>query len=291
MHAEPPAAVSHPVEEQGTPPRAPPACKAMKRTTIKKILLVQGGLGDSVGPRSNSMAIGWPGCRTAKNALDFIQKDLPALVVIDVPSLRVSAERLCQSIKRLGDVPIVMIGPEQSASHRSRPARCPALPAPCADAYIPPPDPAAAFPDARRKADAGGPGAGAALRRPGVPAGRRHLAQEERGVVPQPQTLQAAAAVHAAPRRGADPQIPHAAGVGDQLPGRHAHAGRPYPLAARSHRGRPGRPRLPAHRPPPGLPLRKPKLRNESEVDSRQSDWRRRPRPATSDQPPITTTP
>ncbi len=107
----------------------------MKRTTIKKVLLVQGGLGDSVGPalEQHGYRVAW--VRTAKNALDFIQKDLPALVVIDVPSLRVSAERLCQSIKRLGDVPIVMIGPEPSASPAAGPAAAPAQPA-CAEAYI-----------------------------------------------------------------------------------------------------------------------------------------------------------
>jgi DNA-binding response OmpR family regulator len=107
----------------------------MKRTTIKKVLLVQGGLGDSVGPalEQHGYRVAW--VRTAKNALDFIQKDLPALVVIDVPSLRVSAERLCQSIKRLGDVPIVMIGPEPSASLAPGPAAAPAQPA-CAEAYI-----------------------------------------------------------------------------------------------------------------------------------------------------------
>jgi DNA-binding response OmpR family regulator len=106
---------------------------SMKRTTIKKVLLVQGGLGDSVGPalEQHGYRVAW--VRTAKNALDFIQKDLPALIVIDVPSLRVSAERLCQSIKRVGDVPIVMIGPEPAVSPSPGPAPAPAD---CADAYI-----------------------------------------------------------------------------------------------------------------------------------------------------------
>ncbi len=106
----------------------------MKRTTIKKILLVQGGLGDSVGPafEQHGYRVAW--VRTAKNALDYFEKDLPALVVIDVPSLRVSAERLCQSIKRLGGVPIVLIGPEQSTEAGGASGG-----PPCAEAYLPRP--------------------------------------------------------------------------------------------------------------------------------------------------------
>jgi DNA-binding response OmpR family regulator len=109
----------------------------MKRTTIKKILLVQGGLGDSVGPalEQHGYRVAW--VRSARNALDFMQKDLPALVVIDAPSLRVSAERLCLSIKRIGDVPIVLLGPEQQAGAAQNGAA--AAPPACADAYIPRP--------------------------------------------------------------------------------------------------------------------------------------------------------
>ena len=57
----------------------------MKRTAIKKILLVQGGLGDSVGPvlEQHGYRVAW--VRTAKNALLFFEKDIPALVIIDVP--------------------------------------------------------------------------------------------------------------------------------------------------------------------------------------------------------------
>ena len=90
----------------------------MKRTATKKILLVQGGLGDSVGPvlEQHGYRVAW--VRSAKNALAFFEKDIPALVIIDVPSLKVSAERLCQSIKRLHqDVPVIMIGPEQHAAN------------------------------------------------------------------------------------------------------------------------------------------------------------------------------
>ena len=111
----------------------------MKRTTIKKILLVQGGLGDSVGPalEQHGYRVAW--VRSAKNALDFIQKDLPALVVIDVPSLRVSAERLCQSIKRTGNVPVVLLGPEQQAGVTQNGTAPSTLSPACADAFIPRP--------------------------------------------------------------------------------------------------------------------------------------------------------
>lgn len=113
----------------------------MKRTAIKKILLVQGGLGDSVGPvlEQHGYRVAW--VRTAKNALAFFEKDVPALVIIDVPSLRVSAERLCQSIKRLSSVPLIMIGPEQLAPSQAAASGAPTaqIPSTCADAYLPRP--------------------------------------------------------------------------------------------------------------------------------------------------------
>jgi DNA-binding response OmpR family regulator len=114
----------------------------MKRTATKKILLVQGGLGDSVGPvlEQHGYRVAW--VRTAKNALAYIEKDVPALVIIDVPSLRVSAERLCQSIKRANEVPIILIGPEgapspAAASNGVSGAGVNTLN--CADAYLPRP--------------------------------------------------------------------------------------------------------------------------------------------------------
>jgi len=113
----------------------------MKRTAIKKILLVQGGLGDSVGPvlEQHGYRVAW--VRTAKNALSFVEKDLPALVIIDVPSLKVSAERLCQSIKRLNEVPVILIGPDTHgpAALVAGNANSNTLPACCADAYLPRP--------------------------------------------------------------------------------------------------------------------------------------------------------
>jgi DNA-binding response OmpR family regulator len=82
------------------------------KTAVPKILLVQGGLGDSVGPilEKNGYRVDW--VRTAKNALDRIMSHPPALVIIDVPSLRVSAEKLAISIKRLTEVPVLFIGSE-----------------------------------------------------------------------------------------------------------------------------------------------------------------------------------
>lgn len=79
-----------------------------------KILLVQGGLGDSVGPILERYGYRVVWVRTAKNALARITAETPSLVVIDMPSLRVSAEKLCQAIKRVKDVPVLMIMPEHT---------------------------------------------------------------------------------------------------------------------------------------------------------------------------------
>jgi DNA-binding response OmpR family regulator len=99
-----------------------------------KILLVQGGLGDSVGPvlERYGYRVAW--VRTAKNALTRVTNEPPALVVIDVPSLRVSAEKLCQAIKRIREVPVLLIGAEPGSSNgASTPYEG------CADAYVPRP--------------------------------------------------------------------------------------------------------------------------------------------------------
>ena len=113
----------------------------MKRTATKKILLVQGGLGDSVGPvlEQHGYRVAW--VRTAKNALAFLEKDSPALVIIDVPTLRVSADRLCQNIKRIREAPVIMLGPESTVAvaGTSIAQTASALPGNCADAYLPRP--------------------------------------------------------------------------------------------------------------------------------------------------------
>jgi DNA-binding response OmpR family regulator len=85
------------------------------KASVPRILLVQGGLGDSVGPilEKNGYRVDW--VRTAKNALDRMASNPPALVIIDVPSVRVSAERLAQHIKKLVAVPILFIGAENQA--------------------------------------------------------------------------------------------------------------------------------------------------------------------------------
>ncbi len=81
-----------------------------------KILLIQGGLGDSVQPalERSGYRVAW--VRTAKYALERYEADAPALVIVDVPSLRVSVDRLCQTIKRLREVPILLIGDEGQES-------------------------------------------------------------------------------------------------------------------------------------------------------------------------------
>ncbi len=82
------------------------------KASVPKILLVQGGLGDSVGPVLERYGYRVLWVRAAKNALARVEVDPPALVIIDVPSLRVSAEKLSAAIKRLADVPVLYIGAE-----------------------------------------------------------------------------------------------------------------------------------------------------------------------------------
>jgi len=84
------------------------------KTAVTKILLVQGGLGDSVGPvlERHGYRVIW--VRTAKHALERIVSEKLALVVIDAPSLNANAERLCQEIKRIKDVAVLMIGNDGS---------------------------------------------------------------------------------------------------------------------------------------------------------------------------------
>jgi two-component system, OmpR family, phosphate regulon response regulator PhoB len=81
----------------------------MKRALMRKVLLVQGGLGDSVGPalEQNGYAVTW--VRTAKSAAEWLEKEKPGLVVVDVPSLRVNLDRLCAGIKRVYGLPILAI--------------------------------------------------------------------------------------------------------------------------------------------------------------------------------------
>lgn len=99
------------------------------KTAATQILLVQGGLGDSVGPilERHGYRVTW--VRTAKNALLRVTHASPALVIIDAPSLSASAEKLCQEIKRVRAVPVLMIGDEAMASPYDG----------CADAFVPRP--------------------------------------------------------------------------------------------------------------------------------------------------------
>lgn len=77
-----------------------------------KILLIQGGLGDSVQPaleRSGYRVI-W--VRTVKYALERLANDEPSLVVVDGPSLKGGAERVCRAIRRRREIPVLVIGDE-----------------------------------------------------------------------------------------------------------------------------------------------------------------------------------
>jgi len=100
-----------------------------------KILLVQGGLGDSVGPllERHGYRVVW--VQTAKQALERVMSEKPALVVIDMPSLVANAERLCQEVKRIRDIPVLMLG-GQDARVNGETARAYAG---CANEFLPRP--------------------------------------------------------------------------------------------------------------------------------------------------------
>lgn len=85
----------------------------MKRALLRKVLLVQGGLGDSVGPalEQNGYSVTW--VRTAKSAVELLEREKPGLVVVDVPSLRVNLDKLCAGIKRIYRLPILALEGEE----------------------------------------------------------------------------------------------------------------------------------------------------------------------------------
>jgi len=102
------------------------------KISATKILLVQGGLGDSVGPILERCGYRVVWVRTAKNALAKLASETPALVVIDLPSLRVSADKLCVAMKRVKDVPVLVIGAETSTNGTAPYEGC-------GDAFVPRP--------------------------------------------------------------------------------------------------------------------------------------------------------
>jgi DNA-binding response OmpR family regulator len=73
--------------------------------------------------------------QTAKQALERVTSEKPALVVIDVPSLIANAEKLCQEVKRIRDIPVLMLG-DQDAAANGKSARAYAG---CADDFLPRP--------------------------------------------------------------------------------------------------------------------------------------------------------
>ncbi|MBX7212690.1 MAG: response regulator transcription factor [Thermoflexales bacterium] len=82
----------------------------MKAAT-RKILLIQGGLGESVGLALERSGYPVTWVKTAKSALAQIAKDKPALVLIDLPSLqRIDAGRLCKAIKRAAEARVLALG-------------------------------------------------------------------------------------------------------------------------------------------------------------------------------------
>lgn len=76
----------------------------------RKILLIQGGLGESVGLALERSGYPVTWVRTAKSALAQVERDKPALVVVDLPSLRVDAARLCSAIKRVAETRVMVLG-------------------------------------------------------------------------------------------------------------------------------------------------------------------------------------
>ncbi|GIV85494.1 MAG: DNA-binding response regulator [Candidatus Roseilinea sp.] len=70
--------------------------------------------------------------RTAKHALERVASEKLALVVIDAPSLNANAEKLCQEIKRIKALPVLMIGADVSAANGTNPGAYQG----CADGFI-----------------------------------------------------------------------------------------------------------------------------------------------------------
>lgn len=100
---------------------------------------MQGGLGDSVEPslERSGYPVAWK--RTASDALEYLAKEQPALIIVDLAHLRVSAESFCQRVKKLRDMPIIVLGPDPETAS---PAETRALQAevdPVASAYLPRP--------------------------------------------------------------------------------------------------------------------------------------------------------
>ena len=81
---------------------------------MKKVLLVQGGYGDSVGPalEQSGYAVSW--VHSSRSALDLLDHERPNVVIVDVPSLKGSAERLCAAIKKSHKLPIVVLEAESN---------------------------------------------------------------------------------------------------------------------------------------------------------------------------------
>jgi DNA-binding response OmpR family regulator len=77
-----------------------------------KILLIQGGLGDSVQPALERSGYRVVWVRTSKYALERLANDEPVLVIVDGPSLKGGAEKICRAIKRRRSIPILLIGDE-----------------------------------------------------------------------------------------------------------------------------------------------------------------------------------
>jgi DNA-binding response OmpR family regulator len=107
------------------------------KTSATKILLVQGGLGDSVGPILERYGYRVIWVRTAKNALNRVTNDALSLVIIDIPSMRVSAEKMCQAIKRIKELPVLLIGPDTTANGNADLSV--SQYEDCADAFVPRP--------------------------------------------------------------------------------------------------------------------------------------------------------
>jgi DNA-binding response OmpR family regulator len=85
----------------------------MKRASVKRILLVKGGNGNSVGPILEQHGYGVAWVRTVKNAQSLLEKQFTALVIIDAPSVYGSIEKLCLLIKNTFKLPIILIGSDE----------------------------------------------------------------------------------------------------------------------------------------------------------------------------------
>jgi len=89
----------------------------------ESILLVQGFTKDALEPILEQAGLSVVRARNGKQAVEQVQKRVPAIIVVDVMSLRIGRQRLRQKLRRLaGELPIIWITEMSNGMEESGPA-------------------------------------------------------------------------------------------------------------------------------------------------------------------------